>query len=196
MAALCRLAVLSFLFGGVLYFLIRAILFADRLLLAPCSVLSAHRGLFRPRVKRAISSVCCGFLEAILCVLAALLWAIFLYAAAEGIPRLFSFVLGGAGALLSHRLLSGRLQRLEGWLFAHICAAAVCVLRPVRALLGWFGRGFYRIFSFFALRFIKTSRGIYTTYVAYRYGRTAPRRWGERRMMARLDRALGRGEEG
>ena len=123
MAALCRLAVASFLFGAVLYILVRSLPFACRLALAPCAPT-----IVKWRFGMRFLSVLRGMGEAGLALLVASLWVLFLYAAAEGIPRLFSFFLGGAGALLAHRLLGDRIRRIELWLDARIRA----VIRSAR----------------------------------------------------------------
>ena len=129
-------------------------------------------------------------------MLVAALWALFLYAAAEGVPRLFSFFLGGFGAFLMHRAFGERIQRLQIWLDGRIRAAVRWLLRPVRRLalrLSRFGRW---LASIFAVAFIKTVKGIYTKYVAYNYEKKAPPAWGRRRITARLIAALeARGDE-
>ncbi len=184
MAALCRLAVASFLFGGVLYLFIRAIFFWGRLALSPYAPILRQR-----KNSRRSLTVLRGIGEAVAALLVATLWALFLYAAAEGVPRFFSFLLGGAGALLAHRGFGRWMRRLEGWISARISAAVRLLLRPVRWLglrLSMLGR---RVGSFFAAAFIKIVKGIYTNYVAYHYEKKAPLAWGRRRITARLTAA-------
>ena len=185
MAALCRLAVASFLFGAALYVLVRSLSFVCRLTLAPCAPT-----IFKWRFGMRLLSLSRGIGEAVIALLVASLWVLFLYAAAEGVPRLFSFFLGGAGAFLAHRLLGECIFRLEQWLDARIRAVTLWIFLPMKRFLLRLLRYGHRLASFFAEMFIKRLKGIYTKYVAYKYEKRAPSIWCERRITARLTAAL------
>lgn len=176
MAALCRLAVASFLCGGGLYLFVRAVAFWRKLLGALLAVEYWRRSSFLESIR--LFKIFKGILECLVTVAVSIIWILFLYAAADGIPRLFSFILAGGGAYLLHVALGKWFLRVESRAIALLLRLFSWISYPFCFLIFKVASGCRSFFSFFLMRFIKFAKGNYTKYTASRYAKKAPRDWG------------------
>ena len=195
MAALFRLACLSFLFGGVLYLsvrmgraLLRAFSISEREVPKRLRAYLPKRWelYISKRSARPIGAIRRFFLDFSLTVVCGVAFIIFLYWQADGIPRWFVFAAAGGGAYLSARLFGGILTRAERCINTVLLFILLWIWVPVvRAASFAFARLWIGIKKF-SFCFIKYAKRLYTIYTAKKYADKTVKSFGERKVSAAL----------